>query len=404
MVKSMPMPDKSIRHYLAAGLVAGAVTAALPSLSQETPAERRAILDAERARQEQASAEAEQIQQRADAEAAEISRKLVDVGAERSQAEQRLQALEVEIAALEQALATRRRQFDQDRAAGEDALAALAAIGRNPPPAILFRAEEPLAAARAASLLSAAAPGLIARARAHADALRALAAREQALAQAKTDLQTTEVGLARQTDALTQLAAEKRKAVDRAARLAANAKARLEAIGRESAELDALIRALIKEAPKLLPRPKPKLAPAARSAPSRPDIAVRRNGALARLLTPVNGRLLAGFGQDGATRRASDGVTYVASPGAQVIAPADGAVIFTGPFRSYDNVVIIDAGDDVLLVLTGLNTVLPKQGERVAAGEPIGAMGGIVSPPPELFFQVWRKDQTINPQPLLNAR
>ena len=67
----------------------------------------------------------------------------------------------------------------------------------------------------------------------------------------------------------------------------------------------------------------------------------------------------------------SRGVTLATRRGAAVSAPAAGIVKFSGPFREYDGVVIIDHGGGWLsLIVNVASTVHP--GERLAAGEEIG--------------------------------
>ncbi|MFM2277990.1 MAG: hypothetical protein RLZZ444_221, partial [Pseudomonadota bacterium] len=56
-------------------------------------------------------------------------------------------------------------------------------------------------------------------------------------------------------------------------------------------------------------------------------------------------------------------------------APSDGWVVFAGPFRSYGQMVILNAGDGYHLVIAGMETVSTRQGQFVVAGEPIGQMG-----------------------------
>jgi len=54
-----------------------------------------------------------------------------------------------------------------------------------------------------------------------------------------------------------------------------------------------------------------------------------------------------------------------------VIAPASGTVRFSGPFRDYDGVVIIDHGGGWMSLIVNLSSEL-KPGDKVQLGQPIG--------------------------------
>ena len=73
----------------------------------------------------------------------------------------------------------------------------------------------------------------------------------------------------------------------------------------------------------------------------------------------------------------SRGLTLATVRGAPVAVPASGTLRFSGPFRSYDAVVIIDHGGGWMSLL--LNVASPlKVGEKVQAGQPLGrALGRI---------------------------
>ena len=73
----------------------------------------------------------------------------------------------------------------------------------------------------------------------------------------------------------------------------------------------------------------------------------------------------------------SRGLTLATARGATIAVPASGTLRFSGPFRSYDAVVIIDHGGGWMSLL--LNVASPlKPGEKVQVGQPLGrALGRI---------------------------
>jgi murein hydrolase activator len=71
------------------------------------------------------------------------------------------------------------------------------------------------------------------------------------------------------------------------------------------------------------------------------------------------------------------GLTLSTSRGAAVTAPADGIVLFSGPFGDYDGVLIIDHGGGWKSLLVNVASPL-KRGAKVRLGDPVGrALGAI---------------------------
>ncbi|MFM6852561.1 MAG: murein hydrolase activator EnvC family protein, partial [Sphingopyxis sp.] len=71
----------------------------------------------------------------------------------------------------------------------------------------------------------------------------------------------------------------------------------------------------------------------------------------------------------------SRGMTIVTAPGAQVVAPADGRVVYAGAFRSYGRIVILDHGGGWTSLVTNMIAVSVNVGDDVAQGAPIGRTG-----------------------------
>ena len=84
-------------------------------------------------------------------------------------------------------------------------------------------------------------------------------------------------------------------------------------------------------------------------------------------LLPVAGRLVAGFGDGGAGRAQSRGISIAARGGAQVVAPGAGRVVFAGPYQSYGTIVIIEHGGGWTSLITGLAALDTRVGRAVLA-------------------------------------
>ena len=92
---------------------------------------------------------------------------------------------------------------------------------------------------------------------------------------------------------------------------------------------------------------------------------------------PSPAPVVEGLGAVAANGVRSRGLTLSTASGAAVTVPASGIIRFSGPFRSYDAVVIIDHGNGWMsLILNTASTLKP--GEKVVAGQPLGrALGRI---------------------------
>ncbi|MEQ1619526.1 MAG: peptidoglycan DD-metalloendopeptidase family protein [Terricaulis sp.] len=121
-------------------------------------------------------------------------------------------------------------------------------------------------------------------------------------------------------------------------------------------------------------------------------------------LAPTSGQIVRGFGVRSAGGPASQGVALRTAANAAVRAPAAGRVAYAGPFRSYGHVLILNLDGGYALVLTGLGTISAQVGEPVHAGQPIGEMPGTDTPAPELYVEVRRNGQPVDPGRWLTAQ
>lgn len=133
------------------------------------------------------------------------------------------------------------------------------------------------------------------------------------------------------------------------------------------------------------------------------------------LVPPVAGTIVPSGGQPGSPDTSSDGLSLDAVPGAAVVVPFDGKIVYAGPFRSFGRVLIIRHDHRYYSVLAGLGRIDAKLGDWVLAGEPVGAMPDIPSsrsgagaqepeegaPDRLLFYELRRDGRPVDPQPWL---
>lgn len=95
-----------------------------------------------------------------------------------------------------------------------------------------------------------------------------------------------------------------------------------------------------------------------------------------QLPLPVRGRMLRGFNQADAAGVTRPGLILAAESRALVSAPWHATVRYAGPLLDYGNVIILEPQGDHLLILAGLGELFVRAGDLLAAGDPVGLMGG----------------------------
>jgi septal ring factor EnvC (AmiA/AmiB activator) len=113
-------------------------------------------------------------------------------------------------------------------------------------------------------------------------------------------------------------------------------------------------------------------------APARPVAPVGAAPALPfAYALPVSAPVVEGLGAVDDSGVRSRGIGFATVRGAPVIAPADGIVRFSGPFRDYDGILIVDHGGGWMSLIVNLSSPL-KPGDKVHLGDPLGRALGAV--------------------------
>lgn len=348
----------------------------------------------------------------------DIDADLIAAAADSTAREEAAYAAEEQLMILADETQTASSSLSADQAALDDLLAALMTFGSRRPPALATSPEDSAAAVRAAILMSDAAPALSRRAtelKSQIETLNRLAAETRAQ---QTNLASATGALAARREEIAALAEEKRRASATLDAETAAARAETRRLATEADTLRELLDSLAKSAPAkpsvkpsagkppVKPTPaKPGAGKPSATQPARPPAAVaaRPSAGITAPLQPAVGTRLHRFGQtvDGEKQQ---GLTLSTRPAAQVIAPLDARVQYSGVFRSYGLMAILDVGNDVLVVVSGLDALFPEAGQWVLAGEPIGRMADRKSPSPELYLEVRRKGQPVDPEKWLGPR
>jgi septal ring factor EnvC (AmiA/AmiB activator) len=122
-----------------------------------------------------------------------------------------------------------------------------------------------------------------------------------------------------------------------------------------------------------------------------------------RLPWPTEGRIVTGFGTQVhprfGTRTFRNGVDIEAAVGRDVLAVHGGHVIYTGWFKGYGNLIIVDHGNEYYTLYAHIAEIEAKEGEDVRQGQRIGTVGDTGSlAGPRLYFEVRYQGKPQDPE------
>ncbi len=339
----------------------------------------------------------------ADKDLQKINEQLIAAAADSRRREAAATQAEKELAALMDREKLARGKLLQDEEALQDVLATLMRFSERKPPALATSPESASDAIRAAILMGDVAPKLAAEAEALALELDNIAMLQASIRSETETLNRAELTLLARREEIEALYAAKRASREALAQEAAALKAQNANLAAEANTLATLLEGLEKAAPtgpRLKPAPPRKFA-AHKTTPLADKTPLPNNIVQSRvILRPVTGNLITNYGQT-VSGTPTRGQTWSTRTGAQVVAPRDGRVEYAGPFRTYGEILILDVGEGYLVVLAGLESIYAEVGQAVLAGEPVGRMSDSVKSTPELYIEVRRNGEPVDPERLL---
>ncbi|WP_029005562.1 murein hydrolase activator EnvC family protein [Azorhizobium doebereinerae] len=349
---------------------------------------------------------------------ARFNQLLVDTTTRLRTVEQQITDLEARITTLDGNAAELRASLFKRRDVLAEVLGALVRMGRNPPPALLMRPDDALDAVRSAILLGALLPEMRVEAETLAADLADLSRLRTDLATARDTLTGLRTSMEEDRRRLSAYVTERQKRVTEGNADLPAEKAQADAVAKTTGDVHDLVTRLetevapaaraAAEATSASKPPEPgktevaALNNAARIAPARPFVQAK-----GLLPLPVAGVRLRDFGTPDGLGGAEKGMTFATRAGAQVAAPADGWVVYAGPFRSYGQLLIINAGGGYHILLAGMERITVELGQFVLAGEPVAIMGSVSRAPaagsasgqPQLYVEFRKDGISIDPAP-----
>jgi septal ring factor EnvC (AmiA/AmiB activator) len=351
-----------------------------------------------------------------------LNQQLIDTAAHVRDVEANIEATQARLKPLDEREHIFKTSLDERRTVIVEILAALQRIGRQPPPALMVRPEDALQAVRTAIMLGAVVPEMrtqadalagdlaeLLRVRRDIDAengklsgdLATLAHEQLRLNMLIDERQQKQTAVEQTLDAQRQRAADLAHQVDNLKDLIGKLEQGLDSATRQT-RLNS--RAIEEDATR------PDLAALKDPGRLTPAIAFAANRGHLRL--PVNGSRIREFGASDGAGGTQKGLSIATRSGAEITAPCDGWVVYAGPFRSYGQLLILNAGGGYHVLLAGMERISVDLGQFVLTGEPVAVMGAVLgggsqvstavatgAKQPVLYVE-FRKDGTpIDPSP-----
>jgi murein hydrolase activator len=377
---------------------AGQVTAP----PQQPPAQQAAAASPDAIKQREQELEVARLQQKNAAELqqklkadiaaigqdrSKLNQQLIDIAAQVRSVETRIGDAEARLRPLDSREQQIRGSLDSRRAEIVEVLAALQRAGRRTPPALLVRPEDALQSLRTAMLLGSVVPELRGRAEKLAGDLGELVALRKTIA-------TERDGLAQDRDKLKDDQVRLAALVDERQRKQSAIEKDMEAEGTRAISLSKQVDSLqgliakmeqdLKSAAKAAATASLQGAPAtlngkpnlgALKDPARLSPAIAFASARGLFAFPVNGTKIRDFGGSDGAGGVEKGISLASRAGAQVTTPCDGWVVYAGPFRSYGQLLILNAGGGYHVLIAGMERISVNIGQFVLTGEPVATMG-----------------------------
>jgi murein hydrolase activator len=310
-----------------------------------------------------------------------LNQALIDTAGRIRDVEAQVTATEARLKPLDASEQKIRKSLDGRRAVIGEVLAALQRIGHRPPPALIASPEDALQSVRTAMLLGAVLPEMRHEVEALANDLTALLNVRKQIADERDRLKSEVASLDDERTRMSALVSERQKQQAEREKALDAERARATALARQVDNLKDLIAKLeqgldpatraAREAARSDTRP----AMSALRDPGRLAPAVAFASLRGQVPIPVNGVKLKEFGAPDGIGGLEKGVSIATRAGAQVTAPADGWVVYAGPFRSYGQLLILNAGNGYHILLAGMDRISVDLGQFVLTGEPVAVMG-----------------------------
>lgn len=360
---------------------------ASPAMAAKLDEAQRKAKEIEKTLQQEA-AKQEALRQKAASlteEITKLQRDLVNAAKNTQDQEEALSALEGSLQDLGQREDKAAKTLLKNHDALSHILAAMLRLKREKPQALLIVPETPLETAHTIVLLKNMIPELNRRSEKLREELQAITDLQTTIANKKEEAEGRAKRLTQERAKLETLVTRRQAAHSANQQEQAKLEARRAQLAAEAADLRDLMEKLKAE------------SKAKKAAKAKTKAPPKETASLSGLTLPAKGKILVGYGEKNDLGVTSKGLSIETRPGAQIISPAKGEVVYAGNFRSYGLILIIEYGESYHIMLSNLARIDCAVGQKLVAGEPVGTMAESGSAP-RLYVEFRKDGQPVPPQ------
>lgn len=295
--------------------------------------------------------------------------KIVDLSEQKIELDQSLEAEKKDIAAL---------------------ISALQKIQRTPPEAILLRPDRPIKTAQTTLLLKRVIPEITAKAQALNLKISRLNTLQENLEIEKTSLQTTAKTLSDQKIALTDTLKQRQQLYRQTQTDLEEREKTISVMAKKANTVQELVNTLRAQR-------KVQAAIAAKAALTKPRF-TPEPPVIGKVRTPMSGKIIVRYNDKDLYGAPSKGVEIEGNGGSLIVAPMGGVVRFAGPFKNYNQIVILEHEGQFHSLIGGLDNISVTVGQTIESGEPIATLHYATNKKkPTLYYELRHKGSVINP-------
>jgi septal ring factor EnvC (AmiA/AmiB activator) len=350
-----------------------------------------------------------------------FNQQLIDTAARVTGVEQRVDKTQERLNLYDESQEGLQKSLEERRQAIAEVLAALQRIGRHAPPALIMPAEDALQSVRSAMMLGAVLPEMRQQTESLVNDLGELVNLRKQIAYERDKLARDLFIMADERQRLSLLIEERQKKQLEVEKSLAEERQRAAALARQAADVKDLIAKLEQGLDSVARASRQALRSGddKKAINLRPDLAALKDpgrlvpaiafaSAKRMLPLPVNGVKIKDFGTPDGMGGTEKGLSLAARPGSQITAPCDGWVVYSGTFRNYGQLLILNAGGGYHVLLAGMERTSVDLGQFVVTGEPVAVMGGgaqsavplmLGSSQPVLYVEFRKDGVPVDPGP-----
>ncbi len=368
---------------------------AMPAAAQDAPIPQKKVsaeqLDKKLKSGKADKAELEKNLKGIDKDLKSTKSKLVDTAKAVQNNEKELQNLDKQIAELEEHKAELSDKIQKDRGKIADLILALERIRRLPPEALIVKPDAPLKTAQSAMLLKDILPSIHQRAEELKVTLKDLEDTAASLQAKRNDAEVRGKTLEKQQQELDGLVKKRTELYASTQQDLKDQKAKIARISTQAKNLKDLVKKLEDERTRAAARAKQEQQKAPRVVSNEPP-----GDGKPRL--PLPGILKTAYNEPDNFGAPSQGIDIEGREGALVVAPMGGIIRFSGYFKNYGNMVIIEHEKGWHSLVAGLENIDTVVGQAVNAGEPLGVLHKSSSgQKPVLYYELRHNGKPVNP-------